>query len=155
MYKRQIRLGFRLWHAKSPVYLKPNFDLKRSSYAEISLEFNQFLSNVNLADCDKLVFIFSGTTFVQPIKANRPIHLAKEYLRRGIPVIFSYHRWKKSDKIPEYEGNMLFQMPIDITAKMLPLISEIKGINEKIFFVSYPHPVVTKYINRYLSLIHI
>ena len=144
-----IRLGFRTWHAKSPVYLKPNFDLKRSSYAEISLEFNQFLSNVNLADCDKLVFIFSGTTFFQPIKANRPINLAKEYLRRGIPVIFSYHRWKKSDKIPEYEGDILFQMPIDITAKMLPLISEIKGINEKIFFVSYPHPVVTKYINRY------
>tara|TARA_Y100001954_G_C15818665_1_gene608822 strand:- start:3155 stop:4753 length:1599 start_codon:yes stop_codon:yes gene_type:complete len=144
-----IRLGFRTWHAKSPVYLKPNFDLKRSSYAEISLEFNQFLSNVNLADCDKLVFIFSGTTFFQPIKANRPINLAREYLRRGIPVIFSYHRWKKSDKIPEYEGDILFQMPIDITAKMLPLISEIKGINEKIFFVSYPHPVVTKYINRY------
>ena len=106
------------------------------------------MSNVNLADCDKLVFIFQ-VPHCSTIKANRPIHLANEYLRRGIPVIFSYHRWKKSDKIPEYKGDMLFQMPIDITEKMLPLISEIKGINEKIFFVSYPHPVVTKYINRY------
>ena len=144
-----IRLGFRTWHAESTVYLKPGAELKRSSYAEISLEFNQFLSNVKLAECKKLVFIFSGTTFIQPIKANRPIHLANEYIKRGIPVIFSYHRWKRSEKIPEYTGDLLFQLPIDITSKLLPLISEIDIIGEKIFFVSYPHPIVTKYINRF------
>ena len=144
-----IRLGFRTWHAQSTVYLKPDVELKRSSYVEISLEFNQFLSNVKLADCKKLVFIFSGTTFIQPIKANRPIHLANEYIRRGIPVIFSYHRWKRSEKIPEYKGDMLFQLPIDITSKLLPSISEIDIISEKVFFVSYPHPIVTKYLNRF------
>ena len=144
-----IRLGFRTWHAQSTVYLKPDVELKISSYAEISLEFNQFLSNVKLAGCKKLVFIFSGTTFIQPIKANRPIHLANEYIRRGIPVIFSYHRWKRSEKVPEYKGDLLFQLPIDITSKLLSSISEIDITIEKIFFVSYPHPIVTKYINRF------
>tara|TARA_B100001989_G_scaffold60872_1_gene40759 strand:+ start:2836 stop:4857 length:2022 start_codon:yes stop_codon:yes gene_type:complete len=144
-----IRLGFRTWHAQSTVYLKTNVELKRSSYAEISLEFNQFLSNLKLAGCKKLVFIFSGTTFIQPIKANRPIHLANEYLKRGIPVIFSYHRWKRSDPIPEYKGDMLFQLPIDITSKLLPTISEIDMVSEKLFFISYPHQIVTKYLNRF------
>lgn len=144
-----IRLGFRTWHAQSTVYLKTNVELKRSSYAEISLEFNQFLSNLKLAGCKKLVFIFSGTTFIQPIKANRPIHLANEYVKRGIPVIFSYHRWKRSDPIPEYKGDMLFQLPIDITSKLLPTISEIDRISEKLFFISYPHQIVTKYLNRF------
>ena len=86
---------------------------------------------MNFSNCKEIVFIFSGTTYVQDIKANRPIRLAKEFLKKGIAVIFSYHRWKKSEPIPEYTGGLLFQIPVDITIQMLSKIMEVKSMEKK------------------------
>jgi glycosyltransferase involved in cell wall biosynthesis len=145
----KIHLAFRTWHAKTPVALKPHVDLKSSSLNEIWLEYEHFLNEITFSNCKELVFIFSGTTHLQDIKANRPIRLAKEFLKKGVAVIFSYHRWKKNEPIPEYSGGLLFQIPVDITIQMLSRIMEIKGIDRKMFMISYPHPSIPKIMNRY------
>jgi len=146
---KTIHLGFRTWHAKTPVSLKPNIELKSSSINEIWLEYEHFLNEINFSNCKEIVFIFSGTTYVQDIKANRPIRLAKEFLKKGVAVIFSYHRWKKNEPIPEYNGGLLFQIPVDVTIQMFSRIMEIKGMERKMFMISYPHPSIPKIMNRY------
>ena len=146
---KTIHLAFRTWHAKTPTFIKPGIDLKSSSINEIWLEYEHFINEINFSNCKEIVFIFSGTTYVQDIKANRPIRLAKEFLKKGIAVIFSYHRWKKSEPIPEYNGGLLFQIPVDVTIQMLSKIMEIKDMENKMFMISYPHPSIPKIMNRY------
>ena len=144
-----IRLGFRNWHANSTIKLQPNVELKLSSINEVGLEFEQFLKDIGYADCEELIFLFSGTTYVQDIRANRPIRLANYFIRNNIPVIFSYHRWNRNEEIPEYTGNLLFQIPIDITIQMMDRISKIDSIENKMFMISYPHRAIPKILNRF------
>jgi hypothetical protein len=93
--------------------------------------------------------MFSGTTYVQDVRANRPIRLTRELMKRGIPVIFNYHRWRRTDEHPEYTGDLLFQIPIDVTKQFMSRIANLKTSKKKIFVVSYPHPIIPKILNRF------
>ncbi len=144
-----IHTGFRIWHAKKTVDLLPNLEIRPSSLNRFEIDFQRFLSNSEVAKSDELVFMFSGTTYVQDVRANRPIRLTKELLKRDIPVIFNYHRWRRTDEHPEYQGDLLFQIPIDVTKQFMSRLASIKSRKKKIFIVSYPHTIIPKILNRF------
>ena len=142
-------IGFQTWHAKSSVKVLPGFEVRPSSINQFHLEFNRFMSDVKHSKAEELVFMFSGTTFVQDVRANRPIRLTRELMKRGIPVIFNYHRWRKTEEHPEYQGDLLFQIPIDVTKQFMAKLATLKTNKKKIFIVSYPHPIIPKILNRF------
>ena len=144
-----VHTGFRIWHAKSSVKLMPKCEIKPSSINQFEIDFARFMSNVEMCKSDELVFMFSGTTYVQDVRANRPIRLTKDLLKRDIPVIFNYHRWRRTDEHPEYDGSLLFQIPIDVTKQFMARLANLKTSKKKIFIVSYPHPVIPKILNRF------
>ena len=144
-----INTGFRIWNANSDVELLPNVEIKPSSINQFEIDFDRFMSNVEMSKSNEIVFMFSGTTYVQDVRANRPIRLTKDLLNRGIPVIFNYHRWRKTDEHPEYNGDLLFQIPIDVTKQFMARLANLKTSKKKIFIVSYPHPIIPKILNRF------
>jgi len=144
-----VHTGFRIWHAKSSVKLLPNCEIRPSSINQFEIDFERFMSNVEMCKADEIVFMFSGTTYVQDVRANRPIRLTKDLLNRGIPVIFNYHRWRKTDEHPEYGGDLLFQIPIDVTKQFMARLAALRTSKKKIFIVSYPHPIIPKILNRF------
>ena len=142
-------IGFQTWHAKTSVKILPGFEVRASSINQFHLDFNRFMHDVEHCDSKEIVFMFSGTTYVQDVRANRPIRLTRELMKRGIPVIFNYHRWRRTDEHPEYNGDLLFQIPIDVTKQFMAQIANIKTSKKKIFVVSYPHPIIPKILNRF------
>ena len=144
-----VHTGFRIWHAKSSVELLPGCEIRPSSINQFEIDFDRFMSNVEMSKSNEIVFMFSGTTYVQDVRANRPIRLTKDLLNRGIPVIFNYHRWRKTDDHPEYDGDLLFQIPIDVTKQFMARLANLKTSKKKIFIVSYPHPIIPKILNRF------
>ena len=110
-----------------------------------------FSKNLEKSKSEDFFFIFSGTTYIQDIRANRPIRLAKEFSKRKIPVLFSYHRFLKTEEIPSYTTReTIIQIPIDITQD---LIDEIIGLAPKkknrILMISYPHALMAKTLFRF------
>ena len=142
-------IGFQTWHAKTSVKLIPGFEARPSSINKFHIEFDQFVQDLERSKSDELVFMFSGTTYVQDVRANRPIRLTRELRKRNIPVIFNYHRWRRTDDHPPYQGDLLFQIPIDVTKQFMAKLSTLKTDKKKIFIVSYPHPTIPKILNRF------
>lgn len=142
-------IGFQIWHAKTSVKLLPGFEARSSSINKFHIEFDQFIQDLERSKSNELVFMFSGTTYVQDVRANRPIRLTRELRKRGIPVIFNYHRWRRTDEHPPYQGDLLFQIPIDVTKQFMAKLSTLKTNKKKIFIVSYPHPTIPKILNRF------
>lgn len=142
-------IGFQIWHAKTSVKLLPGFEARSSSINKFHIEFDQFIQDLERSKSNELVFMFSGTTYVQDVRANRPIRLTRELRKRGIPVIFNYHRWRRTDEHPPYQGDLLFQIPIDVTKQFMAKLSALKTNKKKIFIVSYPHPTIPKILNRF------
>ncbi|MCP2327379.1 glycosyltransferase involved in cell wall biosynthesis [Hamadaea flava] len=109
--------------------------------------FEQWLAAARSAPGDEVVLMFSGTTFVQEARANRPIRLTRVYLERNCPVFFNYYRWSEKDPLPDHPDPLLFQSPIDATPKLLDeLITADFGGKKKIFFASFPHEVMVRYL---------
>lgn len=142
-------IGFQIWNAKTSVKLLPGFEARPSSINKFHIEFDQFIQDLERSKSNELVFMFSGTTYVQDVRANRPIRLTRELRKRGIPVIFNYHRWRRTDEHPPYQGDLLFQIPIDVTKQFMAKLSALKTNKKKIFIVSYPHPTIPKILNRF------
>ena len=142
-------IGFQIWNAKTSVKLLPGFEARPSSINKFHIEFDQFIQDLERSKSNELVFMFSGTTYVQDVRANRPIRLTRELRKRGIPVIFNYHRWRRTDEHPPYQGDLLFQIPIDVTKQFMAKLSTLKTNKKKIFIVSYPHPTIPKILNRF------
>jgi glycosyltransferase involved in cell wall biosynthesis len=88
-----------------------------------------------------LVFIFSGTTYIQGTRGNRPIRQAQALLRQGASVIFSYHRSRYTEALPGYGADGLVQSPVDITLQLLNQIAaEVPESVPRLYIVSYPYP---------------
>lgn len=149
---KKILAGVRTWNNSGRIHMLPDLDVRRSSMDQIKEEILEFSEMVKKSESESVVFMFSGTTFVQELRANRPIRLTTEMVNRGIPVIFNYHRWNRREEIPEKNGNLI-QIPIDVTERILGDIAELDfGGKKKIFIVSYPHPSIGKILNRFRAL---
>jgi len=91
------------------------------------------------------IFLFSGTTFIQGTRGNRPIRQTQALLRLGVPVLFSYHRSRFADPLPAQEQEGLVQSPVDITMQLLDDISAADlGDAPRLYIVSYPYPGIEK-----------
>jgi hypothetical protein len=91
------------------------------------------------------IFLFSGTTFIQGTRGNRPIRQAQALLRLGVPVLFSYHRSRCADPLPTNVQEGLVQSPVDLTMQLLDEIATADlGDAPRLYIVSYPYPGVEK-----------
>ncbi len=64
-----------------------------------------------------------------------------------IPVIFSYARSNKYEKIPNNDTPFLYQLPHDYTLDIIDQIIEMDfDTKEKIFMVSYPTPDIIRFV---------
>jgi glycosyltransferase involved in cell wall biosynthesis len=108
-------------------------------------DFEAFLADVQQRQPTHFVVMFGGTTYIQEIRANRPIRLTRSLVDQDVPVLFNFHRWRDSDHIPPYDGNdpLVFQSPTDLTPQLVArLLHADLGEARKLFVVSYPHPAV-------------
>lgn len=110
-------------------------------------EFKAWLRSTATASGDEVVVMFSGTTFVQGHRANRPIRLTNVYLRRKCPVFFNYYRFSDQEPLPTHPDELLFQSPIDATSAFLEeLLTADFGNKKKILFASFPHELMVRYL---------
>ena len=97
-----------------------------------------------------LIFLFSGTTFIQGTRGNRPIRQTQALLRQGVKVLFSYHRARFDDPLPSYQREGLVQMPQDVTLQLLAEIANTDlGASPKLFIVSYPYPGMDRQVKLF------
>ncbi|NMB77066.1 MAG: methyltransferase domain-containing protein [Myxococcales bacterium] len=110
----------------------------------------RFLERVAQSDpAQPLVFMFSGTIFMQEKRANRPIRLTRALRARGAPVLFSYFRWDRQEPVPRDDDPLLLQSPIDRTLELIRLILERDfGRRQKLFVLSFPYPEVLRFLNE-------
>jgi len=109
--------------------------------------FEDWLAAARTAEGDEVIVMFSGTTFVQEHRGNRPIRLTNVYLGRKCPVFFNYYRFRETDALPEHPDELLFQSPIDATPMFLDaLLTADFGGKKKTFFASFPHELMVRYL---------
>lgn len=120
------------------------------SGAPLELEsFEAWRRRAAAAEGDDVVLMFSGTTFIQERRGNRPIRLSKVLLERECPVFFNYWRWRPTDPGPEYEHPLLFQSPIDLTPRLLQRLLEADfGGKRKLLFASFPHELMVRWLSE-------
>lgn len=117
-------------------------------HEQLQADFGQFASRVAGGKYAHLVVMFGGTTYIQGIRANRPIRLTRCLAEMGVPVLFNFHRWRETDYIPPYEDELILQSPIDRTPKLVEqLVARPLGNTHGLFVASYPHPSVCRLIN--------
>ncbi len=114
-------------------------------FAEVQTRIRSLAAGVRAKPESEFIFLFSGTTFVQGIRGNRPIRQTQALLRQGVPVLFSYHRSRSDEPLPTYEQEGLVQSPVDITMQLLDEIGAADlGDTRKLYIVSYPYPGIDK-----------
>nr|WP_055507910.1 methyltransferase domain-containing protein [Nonomuraea pusilla] len=112
---------------------------------EVRAGLREWVERARAAEGDEVVLMFSGTTFVQEARGNRPIRLTRVYLGRGCPVFFNYYRWRDSEPLPSHPDPLLFQSPIDITPHLLDeVLGADFGGKRKLLFASFPHEVMVR-----------
>ena len=158
--RQMLRLPFRLWRIfrapRGPGSNRPQVqqpapkarDAVEQRNRQFQADFARFLDKVETTDAPHMVVNFGGTTYMQNLRANRPIRLTRSFAAQGVPVLFNFHRWHETDHIPSYDGGIVFQSPIDKTPALLEgLFARHLGNTRGVFIVSYPHPSVCKLIN--------
>lgn len=134
-----------------PVRKRPKLPVTRANTRrELDAAVDRFSADVGRTGTSKIVFIFSGTTFIQDVRANRPIRLARMFRRLGAAVVFSFFRWRADDPVPPYQGDLILQTPIDYT---IGSISKLAGLapdaGQRLFVVGFPFPDLMASIDRF------
>jgi glycosyltransferase involved in cell wall biosynthesis len=110
-------------------------------------KFDSWLVDAKAASGEEVVLMFSGTTFVQEHRGNRPIRLTNVYLSRRDPVFFNYYRWSNKEPLPDHPDNLLFQSPIDATPSLIDrVLTADFGSKRKLLFASFPHELMVRYL---------
>jgi glycosyltransferase involved in cell wall biosynthesis len=113
----------------------------------LTASFKKWLTAAREAPGDEVVVMFSGTTFVQEHRGNRPIRLTNVYLERRCPVFFNYYRASEEEPLPQHPDKLLFQSPLDATQTYLDdLLTADFGGKKKVLFASFPHAMMVRYM---------
>ena len=132
---------------RSRVYISPP-ELQPSPLNDHVPHLRDFLASTT-SKADYLALFFSGTSFTES-EGQRPMRLARELTRRGIPVVFAYWRWSPNESIMQSTqfGN-LFQIPIDIllTCANEVFASPMPTSLTRFFLMEFPHPYLFELIN--------
>ncbi|MEV4116937.1 methyltransferase domain-containing protein [Nonomuraea sp. NPDC049695] len=119
---------------------------------EFRIGLHEWIERARAAEGDEVVLMFSGTTFVQEARGNRPIRLTRVYLGRDCPVFFNYYRWRDTDPLPSHPDPLLFQSPIDITPRLLDeVLGADFGGKRKLLFASFPHEAMVRTLTHAAS----
>ena len=92
-----------------------------------SEEVDRFLDSALKNDSEHLLVIYTTDPYLET-RGQRSTWLTKEFVRRGIPVVFFYWRWDSKEAIIKPEDPRVFSVPIDQFSKsrgnfsLLPLI---------------------------------
>lgn len=120
------------------------------TFDTVQKNLSEFFTAVRARNPSHVVFLFSGTTFIQGTRGNRPIRQTLALLRRGIPVLFSYHRGRSNEPLPAAADPGLVQSPVDVTLQLLDEIAAADlGASRKVFVVSYPYPGIEQAIEGF------
>ena len=97
LYKvyKEVKLKLKKILSKKEVILYKGHRIQMDylDYSHYADRLKKYIERVDELPEDKpMIIMFSGTTFIQEEKANRPIRLTKIFIERGIPVLFSYYR---------------------------------------------------------------
>lgn len=87
------------------------------------------------------VVVFASATQLLESEGQRPTQLALELARRGIPVVFLYFRWWKTEWCPQDrldEG--ILQIPLDLVTDSPELLATAFSGRERVLLVEFPHP---------------
>ncbi|QFY07619.1 methyltransferase domain-containing protein [Nonomuraea phyllanthi] len=123
-----------------------------TSLEEVRSGLREWIERARDADGDEVVLMFSGTTYVQEARGNRPIRLTRVYLGRDCPVFFNYYRWRDTEPLPEHPDPLLFQSPIDITPRLLDeVLGADYGGKRKLLFASFPHEAMVRTLTHAAS----
>lgn len=118
-------------------------------HRQFEKDFKTFVHHVRTVQPSNFVVMYGGTTYIQDIRANRPIRLTRALLEISVPVLFNFHRWRETEHIPPYDTPSLFQSPVDLTPDLLPRLTATDfGSTRCLLVVSYPHPSVPRLINQ-------
>ncbi|MEV0618816.1 methyltransferase domain-containing protein [Nonomuraea sp. NPDC050404] len=113
--------------------------------ADFRARLAEWIERAKAAPGEEVVLMFSGTTFVQEARGNRPIRLTRVYLDRQCPVFFNYYRWRDTDPLPEHPDPLLYQSPIDVTPQLLDeVLAADFGGKRKLLFASFPHEAMVR-----------
>lgn len=117
--------------------------------AELDRRLEAFAARVRASPSPYVLVMYSGTSFIKPIRANRPIRLTRVLLEQKIPVLFSYHGALSDPDVPGDLDPLLLQTPVDYTNSIASKLEKLDlGKKKKIFIVSYPHLGVPRFLNR-------
>lgn len=89
---------------------------------------------------ETLVAIVSATQLLES-EGQRPTQLALELSRRGIPVVFVYWRWWKTEWRPQdriAEG--IVQIPVDVVTERPEMLAGAFAGLSRILMIEFPHP---------------
>lgn len=116
-----------------------------NQFDEMRMRIQALTETVRAEPESGFIFLFSGTTYIQGTRGNRPIRQTQALLRQGVPVLFSYHRSRLTDPLPAYEQKGLVQSPVDITMQLLGEIATADLDDApRLYIVSYPYPGIEK-----------
>lgn len=97
-----------------------------------------------------VTFLFSGTTYIQGTRGNRPIRQTHALVSQGVRVLFSYHRSRFDEPLPGFQQAGLVQSPVDITMQVLPEVAATDlGDGGKLYIISYPYPGIEKSVDLF------
>jgi glycosyltransferase involved in cell wall biosynthesis/predicted nucleic acid-binding Zn-ribbon protein len=132
-----------------PQTVQSSQDTPTSQLPELAAQYERWKVLARAAAGTHVVFMFSGTTFVQEHRANRPIRLTRVYLGREDPVFFNYYRWGSGDALPAHDNQLLLQSPIDLTPELIDdLLRTDFGNKTKVMFASFPHEIMVKSVAK-------
>ena len=134
---------YRLYRERCADRLTPGPGSKQ--FKEVRMRIQTLTETLRAKPEFSFIFLFSGTTYIQGTRGNRPIRQTQALLRQGVPVLFSYHRSRLTDPLPAYEQKALVQSPVDITMQLLGEIA-LADLDDapKLYIVSYPYPGIEK-----------
>jgi glycosyltransferase involved in cell wall biosynthesis/SAM-dependent methyltransferase len=100
----------------------------------------RFAEHLRAGSGDRLVAIFSGTMF-RAHEGQRPMQLALEFARRGVPVVFAYLRWSPGEAVPQDQlARGILQLPIDAVAADPERLARLGAGRRRLAFFEFPHP---------------
>jgi glycosyltransferase involved in cell wall biosynthesis len=110
-------------------------------------ELERFLNSAQESNAENLFVIYTTDPFVES-RGQRSTWLAKEFSRRGIPVVFFYWRWNPKEEIVKSPDPQILSVPIDQFSKIEKYLFSFPSDRlKKIFLVEFPDSFLFEKIN--------
>ena len=110
-------------------------------------ELERFLSSAQKSNAENLFVIYTTDPCVES-RGQRSTWLAKEFARRGIPIVFFYWRWNPKEEIVKSPDPQILSVPIDQFSRVeKQLFSFSSDHLKKILLIEFPDSSLFERIN--------